>query len=80
MLKAIFIAPSYRQADYWANQWGYRESEWKYVSTRGEEHKLFGYHESEILVFYVGTRFPDYATDFQIRTRGFTVYDGQDLR
>ncbi len=56
MIKAMFIAASYQQACYWANQWGYNKREIKYVPMLGEwHHNLVGMCKPEYPVYVCGT-------------------------
>lgn len=82
MPKAIFVAKTHQQAWYWANQWGYYPNEWKFLPMRDGELDLHGYYRPECPVFVVGQDrfFYWYQMNDEFLTRGFTVYDGQDLR
>ena len=79
MLKAIFIAPSFEQARYWANQWGYAAQEWKYARNDSAGHDLRGYRNPDIPAFIVGNRPPTEQTIIGLTISGFEAYDGEDI-
>lgn len=78
MIKAIFIAPSYQQAEYWANQWGYRSREWRYINNCVPQH-TYGYWNPDVPAFSCGDREPSNPMWRELEMRGFTVYDAESL-
>lgn len=80
MIKALFIAPTYSEAGYWAEQWGYSKDEWSFaVSTGDWRSKIFGFYEPDYPCYIVGSEGPESELWRELESRGFTVYDGQDI-
>lgn len=76
--KAIFIAPFRSQADYWANQWGYKYGEWDYVNNE-ELRGIYGWWQPDIPVYVCGTDDPSEELWLELRIRGFEVYNAETL-
>lgn len=78
MFKAFFIAPTYKQASYWADQWGYSLDEIEYVPASDWTH-LLGYDAPDQPAFICGDEFPKHQVWNELIRRGFNVFDAQDL-
>lgn len=79
MIKALFIAPSYQQASYWARQWGYKQTEWMYVDEE-DPYVLFGFKSPDIPAFAVGNGYLSNETLSQLEIRDVRTYAGEDVR
>lgn len=77
-MKAIFIAPSKQQATFWAELWGYKTGEWKYVHI-DEVSQILGYYNPDFPAYTCGTDGPRSDMWLQLEMRGFTVYDAQSI-
>ncbi len=80
MIKAFFFASSYQEASYWANQWGFRQNDFKFINIRSHTN-LLGYYNPDIPAYVCGSEYPSDRSLFwrELVMRGFEVFDGQDL-
>lgn len=81
MIKAIFIAPSIREAQFWANLWGYKQHshDWLYINC-DQPDRIRGMRGSpDLPVYTCGSEGPGSGMWMELEMRGFTVYDAQSI-
>jgi hypothetical protein len=76
-IRALFLAPTFSQAEFWSRQWGFRRPEWRYVREQRDLEGVRG-----LPVFVCGP--PDYDRRFLdlldlAHALGLDLIDTQDL-
>lgn len=76
-LKAIFIAPSFQQALWWAEHvWGFERSEWVFLPT-GRHDSIQGIRNPGFPAFFCGDVRPSEAMERELEIRGIRLYNAE---
>ena len=75
-IKALFIAPTYEFAAYWAGQRGFGTEDWAYANVT-EPEKLFGFFAPDYPAYICGSSGPDDPVWTELKSRGFEVFAGE---
>lgn len=70
--RALFIAPAYHEAAYWARQWGFGPTEWTYLTPV----LMYGLRndDGDGIVYVCGSRPLDDGIVSYLRSVGFDTY------
>lgn len=79
--RALFIAPSYQQASYWMQQWGYKPNEAKWLNPY-DPSSYQGYRFREP-IYFCGSEWINSSVYesmmIRIRMDGVEIIDAQDI-
>jgi hypothetical protein len=80
-VKAYFVAPSLHEATYWAELWGYRRPEWRFINDMRSMHGFINHGSPTFTAFICGSSEPDHWDEIieRMEAHGITVMDAQSI-